>query len=180
MSLTFEGDGTISGFDAGLSGFGGLVAVKSALKTDTFSTSLAAGASVAITDLAITHEVANAANRLIINVALGMAATSDARDPFGVAVYDGSSFLALADAAGSRTLVSTNNTRLSNTATFNASGAHFSFVHTPGSGSKTYSVYAINVSVTTSSLYLNRTADDSDSASRGRGASSFVIQEVSV
>src|SRR6056297_532075 len=53
---------------------GGLVAVKSALKTDTFSASVGAGGNVAVTDLSITHEVSDPANKLIISAFFGVSA----------------------------------------------------------------------------------------------------------
>jgi hypothetical protein len=52
---------------AGLSAAGGLVDVKSAIFTGTQTGSVAAGGSLAITDLSITHEVADASNKLIIS-----------------------------------------------------------------------------------------------------------------
>ena len=53
-----------------------------------------------------------------------------------------------------------------------------SFVHTPGTGSKTYTVRAI--ALVTGTVYINRSLSDSDAASRPRAVSSLVIQEVAV
>jgi len=54
------------------------------------------------------------------------------------------------------------------------------FVHTPGTGSKTYTVRAMNVSGGTNTIYINRQENDADAASRTRSVSSLVIQEVAV
>ena len=181
MSLTFEGDGTISGFDSGLSGFGGLVAVKHAIFTGTQAAPVAAGGSLAITDLSITHEVADASNKLIISAMLGVAGSSNNLALLGLGVYDGSAFINVGDTASSRTPVSSSN-RHGATSSDAGTSLNLTFVHTPGSGSKTYTLRAINNDSlgTGRTLYINRIPNDTDSISTPRGVSSLVIQEVSV
>ena len=58
--------------DAGLDAAGGLVAVKHALFTGTQTNSTAAGANFAVTDLTITHTLADSANKLIISAYIGL------------------------------------------------------------------------------------------------------------
>ena len=180
MSLTFEGDGTISGFDAGLSGFGGLVAVKHAIFTGTQTASVAAGGNVAITDLSITHDVADAANKLNITASIGAAGSAGAVGNVGIGVFDGSNFIGVGTTAGSRTSVSAGG--FAGAAAFTKVVAMLSttFVHVPGAGSKTYTVRALCIVTTTRSISINRMQDDSDSANSSRAISSLVIQEVSV
>ena len=185
MSLTFEGDGTISGFDSGLSGFGGLVAVKHAIFTGTQTASVASGGNVAVTDLTITHETAAVANKLIISAFLGAAGNSRRAGNVGIAIHDGTNLIAVGVTAGNRTSVTAGGvtTGLPLSA---FGGAPFvtmpsvTFVHTPGAGSKTYTVRAINADSQTDTVYINRSEGDTDSGQEPRAVSSLVIQEVSV
>ena len=180
MSLTFEGDGTISGFDSGLSGFGGLVAVKSAIFTGTQSGSVAASGNLAVTDLSITHEVADASNKLIISAFIGAAASSTTSGAVGIAVHDGSSLIAIGDADGSRTRVTAGGTVSASGSNSIVTMPSVTFVHTPGAGEKTFTVRAINFNGSTRTLYINRREDDGNVAGASRAVSSLVIQEVSV
>ena len=181
MSLTFEGDGTISGFDSGLSGFGGLVAVKSAIFTGTQTASVTAGSNVAVTDLSITHEVADASNKLIISAFLGAAGSSLGVGAVGIAVHDGTNLIAIGNAASTRIRVSAGGVVSAASAVSNVvTMPSVTFVHEPGSGSKTYTVRAVNINADTRTLYINRNERDSDGSRDPRSASGFVIQEVSV
>ena len=165
---------------AGLTAANGLVAVKSAIFTGTQTNSTAAGANFAVTDLSITHEVADASNKLIISAFFGAAASSQGAAPVGIAVDDGTSLIAIGDAAGSRTRVTAGGLVSATTATNIVTMPSVTFVHTPGAGSKTYTVRAINIQTGTYTLYINRTEADNDIAARPRAVSSLVIQEVSV
>jgi hypothetical protein len=160
----------------------GLVAVKHVLKTDAFSQgSVAAGANVAVTDLSITHEVSNAANKLIISAFFGVAANSTTTGTTGIAVHDGTGLIAIADSAGNRTRVSAGGRVVGLNGTTNSVAMpHITFVHTPGAGSKTYTVRAINIHNQTQTLYVNRTEADTDDIFLPRAVSGFVIQEVAV
>ena len=165
---------------AGLSAAGGLVDVKSAIFTGTQTGSVAAGGNLAITDLSITHEVADASNKLIISAMLGVAASSNNVALMGLGVYDGSAFINVGATASLRTPVSSANRQTTN-ADANTS-LNLTFVHTPGSGSFTYTLRAINTDSNGAgrTLYINRNPGDSDSISTPRGVSSLVIQEVKV
>ena len=176
-------DGTSAQWVAAVGGTvpqqGKIVAVKHALFTGTQSASVVSGDDLTITDLSITHEVASASNKLIISGSIGLGASSEQNASLGLAFHDGSGFIGVGDAASNRPQISGasrystgNNTTTSNT--------HFDFVHTPGAGSKTYTLRAINLSTATRTLYVNRTEGDSDTKQYARGASSLVIMEVAV
>jgi len=167
--------------DAGLDAAGGLVAVKHALFTGTQTNSTAAGANFAVTDLSITHEVADASNKLIISAYFGVAGQDEDRGSVGIAVYDGTSLIGIGAAASNRTQVGAGGRVAVLDATYGPTVVtmpSITFVHTPGSGSKTYTVRAINVSTNTATVYINRSEADADNAANSRGSSGFVIQEV--
>jgi hypothetical protein len=155
-------------------GVGGLVAVKHVLKTDVFFASVAEGASVAVTGLSITHEVADPSNRLIIMAQFGQATNSVPSGQVGLAINDGTGFIAIGGAAGLRTSVTTGGPGPV------SSYPTAIFVHEPGSGSKTYTVHAVNVRDGTRTLTINRDNNDIDVLTSTRTVSSLVIQEVKV
>ena len=159
---------------------GGLVEVKSALFTGTQSASVTAGSNVAVTDLSITHEVADASNKLIISAFFGQAATTFDFGNVGLAVHDGTGLIAIGASPGSRTPVTAGGYVSASSSVTIVTMPSVTFVHTPGSGSKTYTVRAINISAGTETLYINRADSDLDGAGRSRSVSSLVIQEVSV
>jgi len=160
---------------------GGLVAVESVLKTDTFTASVSAGGNVAVTDLSITHEVSDPANKLIISAFFGAAANSNGIGDVGIAVHDGTGLIAIGDADGSRTRVTAGGRAFATSSSNAVTMPSVTFVHTPNTtDSKTYTVRAINIVSSTETLYINRAESDSDSESRSRAVSSLVIQEVAV
>jgi hypothetical protein len=166
--------------DSGSLPAGSIIAVKDALFTGTQSSSVSAGGNVAVTDLSITHEVANASNKLIISAFFGAAANVAANGQTGIAVHDGSGLIAVGAPSGSRTSVSAGGRVAASGSSNVVSMPSITFVHTPGSGSKTYTVRAINVKGGTRTVYVNRTEGDSDDGDFSRGVSSLVIQEVAV
>lgn len=166
--------------DAGLDAAGGLVDVKSAIFTGTQSNSTAASGNFAVTDLSITHEVADASNKLIISAFIGAAGTSVGVGNVGIAVHDGTSLIAIGGSPGTRTAVTAGGYVAANTSVTTVTMPSVTFVHTPGSGSKTYTVRAINIRASTETLYINRAENDNDDAGRARAVSSLVIQEVKV
>jgi hypothetical protein len=157
----------------------GLVEVKSALFTGTQTASVASQANVAVTDLSITHEVADASNKLIISAFLGAAGHSGGQGNVGLAIHDGTSLIAIGDASGTKTQVTAGGIIDGAGSVYDVTMPSVTFVHTPGAGSKTYTVRAINMDDTTETLYINRSVNDSDQFSP-RAVSSIVIQEVSV
>jgi hypothetical protein len=159
---------------------GGLVAVKEAIKTDTFSASVTSSSNAAVTGLSITHEVQDPTNRLIISAFFGTSASSVGAGNIGVGVAQDGTLIGIGAADGSRTRVGAGGIVSPSSASAIASMPSISFVHTPGAGSKIYTVRAINIRTATATLYVNRSEQDSNTADFARSISALVIQEVAV
>jgi hypothetical protein len=159
---------------------GGLVAVKHALFTGVQSASTAGGANFAVTDLSITHSLADAANKLVITASLGVAGSDSGLNTVGMAVLDGATFVGAGAADGSRSRVSTG-ARIGSGSTQTSTSQSFTFVYEPGdTTSRTYTVRAVNLSSATQVVFVNRNEGDGDGAQSPRGACALVIQEVKV
>jgi hypothetical protein len=157
----------------------GLVAVKHALFTGTQTGATATNLSV--TNLSIVHETADAANNLIISAFIGVAACNNGRANVGIGVHDGTNLIAIGDTAGSRNRVSAGGMQVLATSNLQTCSPSITFVHTPGAGSKTYTVRAINIASGTQTLFINRSEQDGDTnVNVTRGVSALVIQEVKV
>ena len=158
-----------------------LVAVKSAIFTGVrVQSNVAPGANFAVNDLEITHALADENNKLIISAFFGQAANSLGRGNVGLAVHDGTDFIAIGNAAGSRTRVTAGGNIENTGSNIVASMPSVTFLHTPGAGSKTYTVRAFNIQSNPRTVFINRAESDSDSESFARAVSSLVIQEVRV
>jgi hypothetical protein len=165
------------GLDAAI----GLVAVKHALFTGTQTNSTATGANFAVTNLSITHTLADASNKLIISAYFGAAGNSDGFGNVGIAVADDGTLIAIGDADGSRTRVGAGGVISPTVNGANVTMPSVTFVYEPGdTASHTYTVRAINIRTNTQTLYINRSQSDTDNASLSRASSGFVIQEVKV
>jgi len=165
----------------GLDAAGGLVAVKHALFTGTQTNSTAAGANFAVTDLSITHTLADASNKLIISAYLGVAGNAANTGQVGLAVADDGTLIGIGATAGSRDSVGAGAKVTASGDNFTVTMPSVTFVYEPGdTASHTYTVRAINVRADTRTIYINRNKDDTDSAGNPRGSSGFVIQEVKV
>jgi hypothetical protein len=170
-------EATATGLDAA----GGLVAVKHAIFTGTQTNSTAAGANFAVTDLSITHTLADAANKLIISAYFGVAASSGTAGNAGIAVADTGTLIGIGAAEGSRTRVAAGGQVAGTGATSIVTMPSITFVYEPNDTSAhTYTVRAINITTGTQTVFINRTEDDGNNAARPRAASGFVIQEVKV
>jgi hypothetical protein len=167
--------------DTAIQGAGGLVAVKHALFTGTQAVSVGAGGNVAVTNLSITHALASASNKLIISAYFGQASNSEGRGQVGLGVMDGSTFIAIGGAAGSRVRVGAGGRVSVNDSTAVVSMPSVTFVYEPGStSSRTYTVRAINIRNETRTIAINRSVEDPDSRFGARSASALVIQEIKV
>jgi len=167
--------------DSGLDAAGGLVAVKHALFTGTQTNSTASGGNFAVTDLSITHTLADSSNKLIISAYFGVAAANAELGRVGLAVADDGTLIAIGDAASSRTRVGAGGRVAGTTHPEVVTMPSVTFVYEPGdTASHTYTVRAINVSSSTQTIYINRSYNDGDATNRPRGSSGFVIQEVKV
>ena len=167
--------------DAGLDAAGGLVDVKSALFTGTQSQSTAGGANFAVTDLSITHEVADPSNKLVLMYSVGAAASSDDYASLGAYVAVDGSAIAVGDTAGNRPVIGSGGSTTGSGDVLTVRMLTQQFVYAPGAGSKTYTVRVKNTESSTLTLYVNRTeVDDDDARRRVRAASSLVLMEVKV
>jgi len=165
---------------SGLSAAGGLVAVKTVLFTGTQSVSVNAGADEAITNLSITHAVANAANKLIVSLSVGAVGDSSGAARIGIAVMDGATLIGVGAADGSRVRVGAIG-RFSGTSNTQIFSHHITFVYEPGdTTSRTYTARVLNAEGSTRTVFVNRNELDADGNSTPRAASSLVIQEVRV
>jgi hypothetical protein len=165
----------------GLDAAGGLVAVKHALFTGTQTNSTASGANFAVTNLSITHTLADAANKLIISAYFGAAGNSSGFGQVGIGVADQGTLIGIGDAGGSRTRVAAGGITTTTAGSAVVAMPSVTFVYEPGdTDSHTYTVRAINIRVDTLTLYINREQDDADDAGSPRASSGFVIQEVKV
>jgi hypothetical protein len=158
-----------------------LVAVKHALFTGVQSNSTAAGANFAVTNLSITHTLADASGKLIISAYFGAAGSTNQRGEVGIAVADDGTLIGIGDADGSRTRVGAGGRSSANTSSLIVSSPSVTFVYEPGdTASHTFDVRAINIHTSTQTVYINRTEGDANNAENPRASSGFVIQEVKV
>lgn len=182
MPVSIAGDGTITGFDAGASGFGGLVAVKHALFTGTQTNSTAAGASFDITNLSITHAMADASHKLVISAYIGALASADNYAQVGMGVYNGTAFIGVGTTAGNRVSVGAGGLQAGDSGSAYLVGYMAqTFVYEPGdTTSRTYTLRALNLTGGTNTIYVNRNETDTDANVNPRATSGLVIQEVAV
>jgi hypothetical protein len=165
----------------GLSAAGGLVAVKHALFTGTQTNSTAAGANFAVTNLSITHTLADASNKLIISAYFGAAANSEGRGQVGIAVADDGTLIGIGDAEGVRTRVGAGGLVSPTANTAIVTMPSVTFVYEPGDTAEhTFTVRAFNVRTGTRTLFINRSEEDSNSVARPRASSALTIMEVKV
>jgi len=175
-NLVLNADGTVTGPGSSM-----LVAVKHVLKTDTqVSSSIGSGGNVAISGLSITHEVADAANRLILIAHVGMVTDEDGLGAVGIQFREGSNLIGVGAADGSRTQTSAHGGLLPSGSVNTTIPVAALAVITPGTGSKTYDIHAVRIRGGTGTVYINRNTGDSNSASTARSAASFTLMEVKV
>ena len=180
MVTYLKSDDQVTVFDgSAFKPVGGLVAVKDVLKTNVFSASVPSGNNVAVTGLSITHEVSDPANKLIISAFFGVAGNSGGNSQTQIAVAQDGTLIGIGDADGARTRVGAAQVDAGST-NFAVGSPSVTFVHTPGAGSKTYTVRAINARDGTRTVFINRSQADSDGEGSSRGVSALVIQEVAV
>ena len=158
---------------------GKILQVVSTTKTDTFSASVAAGSSVAVTGLSATITPSSTSSKILVIANLhGM----DGRDSVtwvgmrvlrnGTAIGEGTSAGSRSHVMGGSYVQSANGLNLAN-----ASGTH---LDSPNSTSAlTYAVHAQRISTNTGTVYVNRTPTDTNNAGFLRPASSITLMEVS-
>jgi hypothetical protein len=150
---------------------GKLGQVVSTVKTDTFSTTSTSfvditGFSVSITPTSASNKVLVLANFEVGNVAAGV-------DPNFRLMKD-STAIFIGDTAGSRTRGSTGGRAYGDAS---VAANSLIFLDSPATtSSTTYKVQMLSNTGTT--IYINRSSDDADSAVRGRFASSITVMEI--
>jgi hypothetical protein len=161
----------------GIDAAGGLVEVKQAIKTGTQSSSLGAGATAAISGLSITHEVADAAHKviLIVNVVGAMGFSNRS---LGIRLKADATAIGVGDAASSRPRITTAGGV--NSGTHNTVTAAATVLYTPGAGSIVYSVELVNLQDGTATNHVNRTESDANDARGGRAVSTLTLMEIRV
>ncbi len=170
-------DAIVDGLDAA----GGLVAVKHALFTGTQTNSTAEGANFAVTNLSITHTLADATNKLVLLAFIGTLGTSQGFGTGAIAIAEDGTLIGVGDADGSRSRISAGGTVAGATNPRTVSMPHIHLVYEPGdTSSHTYTVRAINNSGPTHTLFINRADNDSNDAAGPRGVSALTLMEVKV
>jgi len=138
-------------------------------KTDTFTHSSATW--TAVTGLSASITPASASNKILI-----MASVSGASGTAGahLRLYRDSTPISLGDAAGVRT--QTTNGSVISGAGQGSEPQSVIFLDSPAATSAT--TYAIYLSTTFTSIYINRSRTDTDNALHGRAASTITVMEV--
>ena len=167
----------------GLNAAGGLVEVKTSVKTDTFTASVGSGAAAAITGLTIDHAVADASNRVVLYAVINGSSDQHAvRVNFGGALTAGGTALNRGDASGSRVQVASAASGSPNSnPQLTHDGLTLLAVHTPlSTGSVTYGVNVINVHNGTQTLYIGRSSADGNDTTNARSSCVLILAEVKV
>ena len=146
------------------------------IKTDTFSASLAAGASTTVTGLSVSITPTSATSKVLVlcQITGGRAGTSRQY----AALRAGGSLIDVGASAGSRQQVGTG-WGIGDTNSTN--GTYLMALHSPATTSSvTYDVVVSHSSTSTDTVYINRGTADADAARSGRSASSILVVEVAV
>lgn len=157
-----------------------VVAVEYAEFTGTQSASVAGGGNVAITNLSITHAMANAGNKLLLIGSVGLIASSLQYIGAGIAIAKDGALITTGAAVGNRTPIGAGIlANYSAAVDYSSSSIVGIYEHLPAStAAKTYTVRAINLSGSIRTIYINRTETDANLVFVPRSMSSFCIIEV--
>jgi len=163
----------------GLDAAGGLVAIKTAIRDEPFTVSLGSSGSADIDDLTISHEVADAANRIILIGYAGKVTAPDANGPGGIGFAKGGVLLnPPGGTPGIRTLMGSSGF-IGAAATTGMALPLVAF-DTPGTGSKTYTMRVISGRDGTFNVRVNSTSGDANNHEQSRTVSIMVLMEVKV
>ena len=154
---------------------GNILQVVSTTKTDTFSSSTT-GSFVDVTGLSVAITPTSSSNKILVT-AMCSVGNSGTGTRSGMKLVRGSTDIAIADAAGSRTRASFG--------TFNAHGnaantqvpTYVQFLDSPSTTSATTYKIQLNTG-DASTMYVNRTGEDGDNSSEKRGVSTITAMEV--
>ena len=161
---------------------GSILQVVSTTKTDTFSSSLASGAFADITGLSATITPTSATSKILIFATInGGTDSGSQQNAFAVRMLRDSTAIAIGDASSSRGRISSGTNAVGSNDGTQRGNLSTSFLDSPATTSAiTYKVQIGNVhgSLSTLTMYVNRTAGDGDSAANGRASSTITIMEV--
>jgi len=150
---------------------GSILQVVQTVKTDTFSTT--SGSLTDITGMSVSITPSSASNKILVQYSLGQV-TPNSPAIFGVALLRGSTVIGAGATAGSRILVST-----SGIFDGDRGGASaYNFLDSPATTNAT--TYKLQIYINGgNTVYLNRSATDSDSTTYNRSASTITVMEIS-
>jgi len=175
VSLSLAGNGTVTGFDPVASGFGKVLQVVSAVKTDTFTTTSATY--TAVTGMTATITPSSASSKVLVMVDLKISAI-DTTQGAHVRLLRDSTAIYIGDASGSRVQSSTSAQTLGDAAgDFALFGSTLVFLDSPGAATAT--TYSIEMRRgTAGTALLNRSGNYPNDARVGLPASSITVIEV--
>jgi hypothetical protein len=157
----------------------GVVQVKSTVKTDTFTASVATGAKTAITGVSVSITPTSASNKVLV-----IAQITGGQSGAGVGTFyqlmRGATAIGIGDAASSRQVVTSGilGDPSVQAAECLVSGVMV-FLDSPATTSATtYSVDVSHASASTQTVYVNRSQADSNNGYIARGASTITVFEV--
>jgi len=151
----------------------GVVQVKSATKTDTFS--MASTTFADVTDLSIAITPTSASNKVLVLATIGNGTTDGWAANFRL--MRDSTAIGVGAAAGSRTQTTVSDSGSTNSSLMRV--ASVVFLDSPNTTSATtYKVQAAQQDSTTPTVFVNRTPDDTNAASRVRTISTITVMEV--
>ncbi len=158
---------------------GSILQVVSTTKTDAYSSSVSSNVFVTPTGMSATITPSSSSNKILISCHLGIVASSDQTVLVGVALNNGTSRIAIGDAAGSRVSITAGGRTSSGTSDVAVTTPSFQFLDSPNTVSSiTYSVELYNMSGVTRTLYLNRPESNDDNGNRQRAVSTITLMEV--
>jgi len=151
---------------------GSVLQVVQATKTDSFSTT--SNSFVDITGFSASITPTSATSKILV-LSTVSAAGNHGTCGYYLKLVRGSTDIFIGDAAGSRVRTTGSNINSDNNF-FNTNG--FIFLDSPATTSSTTYKFQIATSFGTNTIGVNRSVNDTDNASIGRGASSIVLLEI--
>jgi len=176
--ISSNGSGT---FTSNLPGVGKIGQVVQVAKTDTYSESIPANSlsSTIVSGLqpSITPSASNSKVLITVTLSVGYASNA-AGDQTGFIMKRGSTGIALGNADGSRTRLSTG---LNFSSTYTLENMSMTFLDSPSTTSSiTYGISLFNGGGSTNNVYLNRDDRNDNGSYTSRGISSITLMEVLV
>jgi len=175
MSLSLAGDGTLTGVDPALSGFGKTLQVVQTVKTDTQVSSTASGATATISGLSVTITPTASASKVLLILSLSM--NWQGASNGSINILRNGTPIQVGDANGSRSQMTAGGS--SDDATRVISAVSVTVLDNPATTSAvTYTVETRNAETATRVLYINRPELDDNAAYNSATSSSLIAIEV--